>query len=288
MTTAVLYHDNCPDGWTAAWVAHHALKHTGPPDLIPVTHGNPPPYGQIEDVQDLFIVDFSYDAVQLKALADGGRRDVFVLDHHQTAIDDLVGPGHDGGTWAAGTAAAFLDTNRSGAGLAWDHFHPGQRRPDIVDYVEDRDLWRFNLPGSQEINAYLRTVPHTLDDWDGIQAGWNTAELTNIGAGALSHIEAYCRAAANHAYWANMGDRHFPIVNVTYESCSEVASHLLDHFDADMAGYYFERGDGGWQYGFRSRNGTTVHDHAAAFGGGGHPQASGCVLDEIGHERAIR
>jgi phosphoesterase RecJ-like protein len=82
-----------------------------------------------------------------------------------------------------------------------------------------------------------------------------------------------------------MGDREFPIVNVTYESCSDVASYILETTDVDMVGYFFERGDGGWQYGFRSRNGVTVHDHAKQFGGGGHPRAAGCVTEAISHKR---
>ena len=78
-----------------------------------------------------------------------------------------------------------------------------------------------------------------------------------------------------------MGDREFPIVNVTYESCSDVASYMIETLDAQMVGYFFERGQGGWQYGFRSRKGVTVHDFAQQFGGGGHPQASGCVVDNL-------
>lgn len=177
-----------------------------------------------------------------------------------------------------------LDTNRSGAGIAWDYFHPGEPRPPVVDYVEDRDLWRFKLPMAKSVSAFIRCQPHTLDTWDEL----SKVSVDDMGAGGfgvLVHINAYCRAVANHAYWCEMGDRTFPIVNVTYEACSEVAAHLLDHFSVDMAGYFFETGDGRWQYGFRSRNGVTVHDFAAAFGGGGHPQASGCTVDRIVHER---
>jgi hypothetical protein len=298
MNTAIIYHDNCPDGWTAAWVAHRALA----PErtkLIPAQHGQPPP--DLTTFDTVYIVDFSYPHKVMAEMAIEGQRTVVVLDHHRTAIDDICsghgddpgqapwGEGAKGDKWIARYETPYqtvLDDNRSGAGITWDYFHPGEPRPPIVDYVEDRDLWRFMLQGSQEVNAYLRTVPFTLDEWDGLAEGWNTTDLVNIGTGALSHIEAYCRAAAGHAYWCTMGDRYFPIVNVTYESCSEVASYLLDHFDCDMAGYFLERGGGGWHYGFRSRNGVTVHDHAAAFGGGGHPQASGCVVPEIAHLRA--
>jgi oligoribonuclease NrnB/cAMP/cGMP phosphodiesterase (DHH superfamily) len=287
----VLYHDNCPDGWTAAWVAHHSIAAMGErrPDLIPVTHGQPPP--DLTGVDQVIIADFAYSHEIMTEMAQG--RQVVVLDHHRSAIDDiraahgmgdsdgpLIIQGQDG-------YSGVFDENRSGAGIVFDYFHQGADRPPLVDYVEDRDLWRFALPGSDLVNAYIRTQPYDLASWDNLasQLEEQPERIWAMGGGALAHIQAYCRAAANHAYMCRMGDREFPIVNVTYESCSEVADHLLDVFEVDMAGYYFERLDGMWQYGFRSRNGTTVHDHAIAFGGGGHPQASGCSVPEPVHER---
>lgn len=299
MTTAIIYHDNCPDGWCAAWVAYHALKSDdGIPALIPASYGQPPP--DLSGIDTAYIVDFSYPHKVLAEMAEGRR--VVVLDHHQTAVDDICahhgdyqgeapwGDGSRGDKWIARYAEPYetvLDTNRSGAGITWDYFHPQEQRLDVVNYVEDRDLWRFRLPRSKEVNAYLRTQPYNLGAWDDITQYLGVNDMANTGAGVLLHIDAYCRAAAGHAYWCEMGDRTFPIVNVTYESCSEVADYLLDHFDTDMAGYYFQQGSGRWQYGFRSRNGVTVHDHAARFGGGGHPQAAGCTVGEMCHGRAV-
>lgn len=278
MTTAVLYHDHCPDGFTAAWVAHRAISAEGAePALIPVSHGNPPP--DLTGVDTVYLVDFAYPHDVLVKMAEGRR--LVVLDHHRSAIDDIEA--HTG-TLRPAPYKNDLDTSRSGAGITWDWFHPGEPRPPVVDYVEDRDLWRWQLPHSRAVGAYIRSQPHTLDGWDSL-AQEPVEEMANTGAGVLLHIEAYCRAAANHAYWCEMGGRLFPIVNVTYEACSEVAEHLLNTFGTDMAGYFFERGEGGWQYGFRSRNGTTVHDFATQFGGGGHPQASGCVTDAVVHTR---
>lgn len=297
-TTAIAYHSDCPDGFTAAWVAHTALAaHGTPPTLYPVTHGTPAP--DLTGVNELYIVDFSYPHNTLVALTDDGNRRVVVLDHHQTAVDDICAahgdyPGE--APWGDGACGdryiaryshwyeTVLDTNRSGAGITWDYFHPHELRPSVVDYVEDRDLWRFALPESKAVSAYIRCQPYTLDSWDAL-AQISVGDMVAGGIGVVSHIDAYCRAATNHAYWCEMGDRTFPIVNITYESCSEVASFMLDHFGTDMAGYFFERGDGKWQYGFRSRNGVTVHDHAKMFGGGGHEQASGCAIDQLVHTR---
>lgn len=292
MTTAILYHDHCPDGWTAAWVACRALEpQRGAVELHAVSYGNPVP--PLDGVGEVYLVDFAYPHDTLVRLAEGRR--VVVLDHHQSAIDEIVRArggtpkddititllGDDGSKYGY---AAFLDTTRSGAGITWDRFHPREPRPAVVDYVEDRDLWAWRLPRSRDIDAFIRSQPHTLEAWDRL-AEMEPQDMAALGRECRLHIEAYCRAAANHAYWCEMGGRRFPIVNITYESCSDVAAHLLDHFGTDMVGYFFERGEGGWQYGFRSRNGVEVNRFAEGFGGGGHPQASGCVLPEPVHVR---
>lgn len=302
MKPAIVYHANCPDGWCAAWVAYNALKEQqdAVATLHPANYGQAPP--DLGDADTVYVVDFSYPHKVLVEMAETCR--VVVLDHHRSAIDEICIGHHDypgEARWGDGAYGdqyimrytdpyeTVLDDNRSGAGITWDYFHHGKPRLDIVDYVEDRDLWRFALPESREVNAYLRTQPYALGPWDDfLQYCITAGDMARLGAGVLLHIDAYCRAAANHAYWCEMGDRQFPIVNVTYESCSEVADYLISHFGVDMAGYFFESGDGLWQYGFRSRNGVTVHDHAQRFGGGGHPQASGCRSPQILHQRLAR
>lgn len=287
---AVLYHADCPDGWTAAWVAHRYFSDDGGTvHLHPVTHGDPPP--DLGDAGTAYVVDFSYPHDTLVEMAK--ERRVVVLDHHQTAIDAIVKAHDDYPLPGAQVYAlmpdesayeAVLDMNRSGAGITWDYFHPNERRPPLVDYVEDRDLWRFALPDSEAIGAYIGTQPHTLDAWDGA-ASTPVGDVVVAGNAVVAHIEAYCRSAARYAYWCEMGGRIFPIANATHECGSDLANHLLDMYGADMAGYFFERADGLWQYGFRSRNGVTVHEFAQAFGGGGHPQAAGCQVGAISHRR---
>ncbi len=291
--TAVLWHAGCPDGWTAAWVAHRALKaRDAEPDLIPVSYGENPP--DLDGYRNVYIVDFAYPHDTLVEMADS--RDLIVLDHHRTAIDDIAaarapekaeaGP-VDELTLDKRPYLAVLDVNRSGAGITWDFFH-GERGSALVDYVEDRDLWRHWLGNSSEINAYIRSQElGSLEAWDRLsrELASEKSRVAAIerGIGAKDYLDAYCRAAATQAFWVDMGGRVFPVANVIYHGCSEVAEFLLTHFDTNMAGYFFHRPDGRIQYGFRSRDGVTVNDLAEQFGGGGHPQAAGCQTDQPVH-----
>ena len=73
-----IYHANCMDGFTAAWVV--ARKVPGI-ELVPASYGDAPP-----DVlgKTVLIVDFSYAKAVLETMA-GDARLVVVLDHHKTA-----------------------------------------------------------------------------------------------------------------------------------------------------------------------------------------------------------
>ena len=283
-TDLILYHGDCVDGFTAAWAARHFIG-ADRCEAVACRYGEPMPSVVNSFTNDpsahIWIVDFSYPRQQLEALAAHAR--LRVLDHHKTAQADL-----------AGLPFATFDMERSGAGIVWDWFNAdcpevlvnnrALPRPWLVNYVEDRDLWRFNLPDSREVNAFLRSQPQTFERWSEM-AAMPVSDAISEGRGALAHIEAYVRAAVKHAYPARLAGVHLPMVNVTYESCSEVADELVRSSDAPVAGYYFERGDGRIQYGLRSRSGYDCSVLAKQFGGGGHAGASGFVVDHQVHER---
>lgn len=91
----------------------------------------------------------------LRMVADKAAS-VFVGDHHRSG-EQLIKL----------LAAAFPDTftyvfdmSRSGARIAWDHFHSGEKVPPVIAYVEDRDLWAWRLPRSLEINETLFVDNH--------------------------------------------------------------------------------------------------------------------------------
>ncbi len=275
MATLVIYHGDCVDGFTSAWCMRKALEDVGNDgsvtvDYQPARYGEGPP--SVADYARVYIVDFSYPRDVLWRMSEQCGQ-LMVIDHHKTARADLKG-----------LDFCVFDMGRSGAGLVWDLMHPGNPRPWIVDYVEDRDLWRFELPMSREVNAALRSTEQTFEAWDEL-AAMPVESARELGRGAQAHIDAYVRAALKHSYMATMGGESMPMVNVTYESCSEVADALLAKWQTRAAGYYFERGDGQIQYGFRSRSDFDVSEIAKLFGGGGHAQAAGCVTDRLVHER---
>jgi oligoribonuclease NrnB/cAMP/cGMP phosphodiesterase (DHH superfamily) len=173
--TLCIYHGNCADGFTAAWAVREALGEENVDFYAGVYHQDPPDVAG----RDVLLVDFSYKRPVLGKMSETARS-ILVLDHHKSAAEDLAEfpepptlTEHSGWLPDSGVYATF-DMDRSGAQIAWDHFHqPAGKilaRPNLVEYVGDRDLWKFDLPRSREVNAFVFAHEYTFRNWDYLNA----------------------------------------------------------------------------------------------------------------------
>lgn len=285
--TICIYHGNCADGFTAAWAVWKAIGDGV--EFVPGVYGQDPP-----DVSgaDVIMVDFSYKRPALDEMA-AKARSILILDHHKTAEADLYGllslphgcsvaeewGRRKAGDPSASPIAGVFDMDRSGAQIAWDFFHPGEARPQLVDYVADRDLWRFALGKSREIAAWLFSLDYSFDQW-------------SIADELLEKPDSFFRAAhagaaierKHHKDIAELvrvtrremviGGHRIPVANLPYTMASDAAGLMA--LDAPFAACYFDRADAR-VFSLRSRGdgGLDVSEIAAAYGGGGHKNAAG-------------
>ena len=259
----VVYHANCIDGFTAAWAAWR--KFGDDAEYLPANYGEPPPDAT---GRDLLIVDFSYAREVLLDL-HARAKSLLVLDHHKTAMEALTG-----------LPFAVFDMQRSGAGLTWDTLCSDVGpRPWLVDYVEDRDLWRFSLERSKAVNAFVgATKRRDFSDWSAL-AATSRGDAANKGDAILAFIDHYVEATAASARRVSFhGFDGIPIVNAPSMMISELVGHLAE--GAPFAIGWSQRADGRYAYSLRSRGdgGADVAEIAKHFGGGGHRNAAGFVL----------
>lgn len=274
-----IYHGNCADGFTAAWCVRQVLGDSA--DYVPASYGSQPP-----DVSDrrVIIVDFSYP---LGVLAKMGQlaECVLVLDHHKTAQDALFGlPAPD--PWRtfrlldfdrSDNIAAEFDMSRSGAQMAWDYFCGGAR-PQLVDYVGDRDLWKWELPQSREISAVIASHDQTFDQWDDfaarMQADADLGIMAEEGAAILRKHDRDVRAVLDLTTRSMViGGHRVPVANAPYSMASDAAGTLAE--GNAFAAVYFD-GPEGRAFSLRSRaEGMDVAEIAKQYGGGGHRGAAG-------------
>lgn len=261
----VIYHASCADGFTAAWCAW--LKYGDDAEYLPAQYGDEPP-----DVtgKDVLIVDFSYPRAVLLDMELQKPRSLRILDHHKTAQEAL-----------RGLSFAKFDMNRSGAGLAWDELH-GLPRPVLVDYVEDRDLWRWKLSASREVSAWLGSFDFDFDTWndlhDQLSIPGNFQGIVQSGSAILRSADRHAAHMCKQAGRAVVGGYFVPFINTT-SLTSEIVGKLAE--EATFACGWFQRSDGKFVYSLRSRDGFDVSVIAKQYGGGGHPGAAGFTLDRL-------
>lgn len=274
----IVTHGGCHDGFTAEWLLHQRW---------PDAHCHPGAYGEditpladrgidagwLERDSVLVMADFSYQLPEMLRLAAAWDR-IILLDHHASAIDRLDGK-------LPPNVECVFDVNRSGAGITadWLGFRPP--RPGVVDYVEDRDLWRFALPASRDAIQYLiAATPHTYEEWTGLDARL-TADVDDfqqcVDQGLL--VAQYHNLIVDELVGCARPDiigGHSVLVTPSPYLCgSDVAGRLAELSPSGIGAYYRDLPDR-VEYGLRSgENGPNVAEVAEALGGGGHPHASG-------------
>jgi len=273
MRTCVLFHQNCPDGHGAAWAAWKKLGDEGV-KYVPVKYGDSPPTEKVDFFHDrVYILDFSYPrAIMLglynMTLVGGGE--LLVIDHHKTAEADLEG-----------LLFAHFNMEKSGAVLAWEHFHPDKPVPWLLRYVEDHDLWRYKLPYSKEIRAWLSSHPRTFEVWEelaGRLEGRDDGVIVE-GKACLRLMRQSVEYMVEQSRIQDVGGVVMPVANAAIYF-SEVGEALLaKYLEYDVVAYYFDRADGKRQWGLRSRESYDCSELAKRMGGGGHRNASGFIVD---------
>lgn len=269
-----IYHGNCADGFGAAWCVRHALR-IGEDQFFAAVHGNPPP-----DVtgKRVVMVDFAYKRPVIEQMAEQARS-ILILDHHKSAEADLAEypeppadlTGHAGWIPESGVYALF-DMERSGAGIAWDYFH-NTTRPRLIDHIEDRDLWRFRLEGTREIQAAAFSYPYDFEVWDELM-DIHASELWREGVAIeRKHHKDVAELVGVTRREMVLGGHRVPVANLPYTMVSD-AAHMMAE-GQPFAACYWDTPDGR-TFGLRSTEaGIDVSEIATKYGGGGHKNAAG-------------
>lgn len=276
-----IYHGNCADGFTAAWAVWRKFKHGF--DYHPGVYQEAPP-----DVvgRDVLLVDFSYKRPVLLKMA-AVANSIIILDHHKTAAEDLAGfrppapfedwdnPGFPLVSRDPEPIAALFDMERSGAMITWDFLHR-KPAPELVRYVQDRDLWKFDLPGSREVSAFIFAHAYTFENWDYLNemvAGRLTEVVAGGGAIEKKHHKDVAELVAVCKRRMTIGGHDVWVASLPYTLTSD-AGHLMAQGEP-FAACYWDTTEGR-VFSLRSADdGMDVSEIAKQYGGGGHRAASG-------------
>lgn len=267
----VIYHHPCADGFTAAWVCK--IKH---PDweFIGVSHGDEPP---LVDGREVYMLDFSFKRPVLEKMA-GSAKSITILDHHITAKDDLTPLL----AWDSPfqNVTGVFDMDKSGARLSWEFFHKGEDVPMLVRVVEDRDLWKFEIPESRAISSNIFSYDYNFENWQTINF-----ELTHspetferfVAEGVAidrKHFKDLNELIQKSRFRVMIAGTEVWCANLPYTMSSD-ACHIMCYDDKTFSACYQSTPEG-LNFSLRSKpDGANVSEIAKKYGGGGHKHASG-------------
>jgi nanoRNase/pAp phosphatase (c-di-AMP/oligoRNAs hydrolase) len=265
--TVLLYHAGCPDGFGAAWAFWR--KYGDSMEYIPVSHGTEPP--NVEGC-DVFMADFCYKRPVMLQMKDDANS-LVVLDHHKSSQEEC-----------GDLEFCSFDMNHSGAFLAWDYLFSEDNVPLLIRYVEDRDLWKWDLDSTEEILSAVDSFERTFENWDMLHSYLDAEEsvrwkrVNTMGEGILQYKKNLIKSLMRNAYEANIMGKIVPIINIPFFQ-SEIAAELA--LTADYAAAYYFDGEA-YKFSLRSKEGgDDVSLVAAEFGGGGHKNASGFLIKSL-------
>lgn len=178
----VIIHDTDADGISSAWAISHFLSDDYDETVfIPQQSGeNTIPEWLLPD-DSVIMVDRTYPWETLLALSQQVFS-VVVIDHHKSAMTDyytaVIGTGlYELDEVVVAPSMLFfeysnitinIDTNHSACVLAWKYGvdHATDPDPDYLEvpwflqYIEDRDIWKWELQDSKAINAGMYYYSH--------------------------------------------------------------------------------------------------------------------------------
>ncbi len=265
----VIYHGhNCPDGFAAALAAW--LYYAGKAEFLGLDHGD------VKSVDDLpalagravYILDFSFSDHILRAIEERAAK-LVLLDHHLSAAEKLTG-------FQCRCGAVHFDMTKSGSRLAWEFFHPAEPIPDLVRFVEDRDIWTWQYPDSAGFLAALDMEPFEFERWQAI-AGFDAAHMALYIERGRAMDEKFSKLSSLIAEGAQ------PIVfnGVTGLMVNapgvfhSLVGDMLSQKSGSFALMWAVDKNAVVKCGLRSLPGFNCIPLAASMGGGGHAQACG-------------
>lgn len=266
-TPLIIYHGRCPDGFGAALAAWRFFG--GQAEFLGFEHRQEPP-----DVtgRAVYILDFSFP-LEVMLRLDAQAAKLVMLDHHKSAADKLGG-------FRCRCGAIHFDMKKSGARLAWEFFCADAPLPDLVRYIEDRDIWKWEFPESRAFLAALDMEPQDFARWSEIAAftPLQVAAFIERGRAMDEKFQRLAQEIASAALPIRFNGADGLMVNAPGAFHSDIGNLLAERCGS-FALLWNIASSGKVKVGLRSVGEFDTIPLAESMGGGGHRNATGFVME---------
>jgi oligoribonuclease NrnB/cAMP/cGMP phosphodiesterase (DHH superfamily) len=284
----IIYHDDA-DGRCAAAIAGRAAIGAGFADVeyIPVQRPAELPdlksYGFDRGCDDLWLLDFSFEMAEMLQLFALAAPRFYWFDHHVSVLEKL---GTDS-RLQAGSLAGVREVGLAACLLVWRFCHPGDAAPWAVEFIADRDVWRFyygtNTKHFYEIYLQHDSRPQSAiwDDWFAMELGQYRDLIATGGILYGARLNGLVKMAKRLGHPVDLealtyGRRRGRALRLNFPGSGEMGQIARD-LGYDLAWCWVEVQRGGRRVRMHSLYSDTIDvaEIAAARGGGGHTGAAG-------------
>ncbi len=266
----IFYHgeSNCPDGFGGAYAAWKKFGDNA--TYIPLTRTEAPDPERARG-KEVYFIDFCYNAQETMDAFASVARTLTVLDHHHGVQEVVESMPHH-----------VFDNNRSGAGIAWDYFHPNTKRPELLNYVEDDDIYRFALRDTRAVLCYLTMQPLTFESWDAIARDFDdpiqSAKILEKANTYAEYFELLAEHAVKKAKLVSFEGYECYFANChPLKPLKSLVGHLLAKKKGPVA-LVVSAHPNGFGVSIRGDESVDVSEIAKRFGGGGHKNSGGFMI----------
>lgn len=262
----VFSHANCNDGIGAAWVAAHYLQEAGGKYQVYFLGHGEITWPEGLEGKEIYFLDWCPSLNDTKLLIETNM--VKVIDHHKTNYAELEGFTHP-------YLETTFDNGHSGAVLTWMYFYGDKDVPELLSYIEDRDIWTKKLPDVDLVSSALFSNPANDLDVFNLYMNMDIESIISEGR-AIEKFVAKKRNIMLHSMlrYGYVGDDKVVLANNMESDLLHEALHAMP--DAKYAVGYLEYPEG-IRYALRSEGEVDISIIAKQHGGGGHMHAAGCM-----------
>lgn len=265
----ILYHGrNCPDGFASALAAW--LFYEGKAEFLGLDHGDVTGLSDLPtlDGRAVYILDFSFSPEIMQGIEARAAK-LVMLDHHKSAAEKLTG-------FVCRCGVVHFDMDKSGARLAWEFFLPDRPVPDLVRFVEDRDIWVWQYPQSAGFLAALDMEPFEFARWREI-AGFDAGQLQGFMARGQAMDDKFHKLASLIAEGAQplVFNGEAGLMLNAPGMFHSLVGEMLSVKSGSFALMWSVDKNSVVKVGLRSQRGFSCIALAESMGGGGHAQACG-------------
>ncbi len=286
----IVYHEYCSDGTASAWIVK---RHNPLAKLVNCKAGQNPNLLN-EEIQNkkIIFVDICPSVDYLTSIAQLANK-IVILDHHISAYRNVENMENK-----PENVFTVFDMNKAGCMITWDFFNNQLTVPWFISYIQDRDLWKWELPNSKNINTALFEEKHiTFNGLTSLYEKYITTEQINYFMEQLNErgaqinqfrnqlIEKESKKAIHCTFQFNDKSFNVWLYSGPEDLRSDIGNALMQiNFKNGLRPDFAVN----WRYDLASNEfwlsmrgeewSPDLSVICKEYNGGGHPKASGCSL----------